>query len=109
MRLNSFLELDRGTMTTRRFASKIQAYIAYRESGGYEHRYNAHGFRVLTVAIGSERLAHLKRVAEQFGGTRWFWFGLLSELDAEDILSASVWQRAWLEGRYALIDPTQRP
>jgi len=100
-----FLELDRGTMSTKRFQAKIQAYLAYRESGEYERRYKAKTVRVLTVTLGEKRLAHLKEVTEAAGGKSWFWFGVLSQLDVEHVLSAPVWQKAGQDGFYTLVEP----
>jgi protein involved in plasmid replication-relaxation len=73
-----FLELDRGTETTGRFKTKVQAYQAYFRSGAYEKRYNARSMRVVTVTTGERRLETLKRATEEAGGKRTFWFAPLS-------------------------------
>ena len=88
------LELDRGTMTTKRFRTKVEAYMAYYRSGGYEKRYGARSLRMLTVTLSQRRLENLKAVTEEAGGTRWFWFGVLSELTPNAVFGESVWQVA---------------
>ncbi len=101
-----FLEVDRGTMTTERFRTKIAAYMAYQHSGSYERRYGTRSLRVLTVTLGEQRLTNLMRVTEQVGGKQWFWFATLSQLAAQQVLSAPVWQVAGLTGHLPLIEPT---
>lgn len=98
-----FLELDRGTMTTKRFKTKIDAYLAYYRSGGYERRYGARSLRVLTVTLGERRLESLKVVTEEAGGTVWFWFAVLPELTPDTVLEGRVWQMAGKPGREPLI------
>ncbi len=98
-----FLELDRGTMTTKRFQGKVAAYVAYYRSGEYQLRYGTQSLRILTITLGEGRLANLKRVTERVRDTDWFWFGVLSQLDAERVLSAPVWQVAGQSGYSALI------
>lgn len=93
-RTHFFLELDRGKMTTKRFQSKIEGYLAYYQTGAYQERYGARSLRVLTVALGEKRLENLKSVTEQAGGKTWFWFGVLSQLTPENVLSAPVWSVA---------------
>jgi hypothetical protein len=102
-----FLELDRGTMTLSRFKTKVQGYMAYHRSGGYEQRYGIRSIRVLTVTLGEQRLLHLKAATEQVRGLEWFWFALLGELRPEAILSAPVWWVATREERALLIKPLQ--
>lgn len=100
-----FLELDRGTMTTKRFRTKIDAYLAYYRSGGYEQRYGARSLRMLTVTLGERRLESLKVVTEEAGGTVWFWFAVLPELTPDTVLEGRVWQVAGKPGREPLITP----
>jgi hypothetical protein len=98
-----FLELDRGTMTTKRFQTKVDAFIAYYQSGGYEKRYGTRSLRVLTVTLSEARLASLKAVTEAAGGGGWFWFAVLSQLKAETVLSAPVWRVAGQDSYAQLI------
>lgn len=90
-RTHFFLELDRGTMPTKRFRGKVEAYLAYYRSGGYQRRYQAKSLRVLTVTLSRARLASLSTVTKQAGGTVWFWFGVLPELTYKNILTEPVW------------------
>lgn len=98
-----FLELDRGTMTTKRFRTKIEAYIAYLASGQYQQRFQVKSLRVLTVTLGAQRCNNLKRVTEEAGGKQWFYFATLAELSWQKILYAPVWQVAGFEGYTPLI------
>jgi len=101
------LELDRGTMTVSRFQTKVLGYIAYYRSGEYERRYGVKSIRVLTVTLSEQRLKNLKKATEAVGGLEWFWFGVLSELTSDVILSAPVWWQATHEERKSLIRSAQ--
>jgi hypothetical protein len=98
-----FLELDRGTMTTKRFRGKVEAYLEYYKSGGYEKRYGTRSLRVLTVTLSEARLSNLKAVTEEAGGGGWFWFAELSQLKAKTVLTAPVWRVAGREGQQPLV------
>jgi hypothetical protein len=93
-----FLELDRGTMTLDRFKTKVRAYMAYHESGGYEKRYGTKSLRVLTViaakSSGEKRIKNLKMASEQVGGKHRFWFATANLLIPKTILIVPVWQVA---------------
>jgi hypothetical protein len=91
-RAHCFLEVDRGTETRHRFATKILAYQAYVASGQYQRRYQTRSLRVLTVTTSPKRLAHLKATTEQVGGGRMFWFSELSALQPESVFTAAIWQ-----------------
>jgi hypothetical protein len=99
-----FLELDRGSMVTKRFKTKIEAYMEYVESGAYERKYGTRGLRVLTVALSQGRLQSLRQVTEEAGGRNRFWFAVLSELTSENIIDKPVWQVAGREGLSTLIE-----
>ncbi len=86
-----FLELDRGTMTTGRFQTKVAAYLAYYQNGQYQRRYGTQSLRVLTVTLGQRRLESLKKVTEGAAQKTMFWFGLAGQLDASHVLNAPVW------------------
>jgi hypothetical protein len=94
-----FLELDRATMPTSRFQSKIRGYIAYYENGGFVARYSPSDedarFRVLTVIAGvptgEKRLVNLKAATQQVGGANLFWFAKSQELTPETVLKHDVW------------------
>lgn len=103
------LELDRGTMPLRRFNTKVRAYVAYYESGGYEKRYQTRSLRVLTVVStsaksgGERRLRALKKATERETDKKWFWFTTLQQLTAETILHAPIWYQARNETPQPLI------
>lgn len=77
-RIHVVLEADRGTMTTKRFLTKVRGYWHYRQSGRQEERFGIKNFLVLTVTLTDERAANLcsatKALAE-LGGLRMFLFG----------------------------------
>lgn len=106
-----FLELDRATTTVRAgkwnrrdMSRKYQAYTNYIRSGRYEKRYGGHGVRVLTVVqAGARRLENLKRICEEAGGRRRFWFALAEDVSPENALDVPVWQVAGSDEPRSLI------
>jgi hypothetical protein len=108
LRTHFFLELDRGSMTQARFLTKVYAYLAYHQSGQYEKRYQAKGFRVLTVVDTprQERVQHLLNATAQVRDIgRRFWFTHLSQLTDQNILTAPIWQVAGSPDAVALLTP----
>lgn len=99
-----FLELDRGSMATKRFGQKVAAYIQYYRSGVYQQRYQTKSLRVLTVTISPTRLDNLKRVTEGVGGEQRFWFTTLDTLTTATVLRHPIWQVATLTAPQALIN-----
>jgi hypothetical protein len=89
-----FVELDRGTMTSKRFRTKILAYLAFAQNGLAEKRYGTNRFRVLTVTESVRRGENLKAATEGVEGRSRFWFGVLADLTPTHVLSAPVWQVA---------------
>jgi hypothetical protein len=89
-----FLELDRGTMSLKRFKRKVEAYLAYLDTGAYTKRYSTKSLRILTVTENMTRLAHLKRVTEQAGGRSRFWFTTRAEIQRQNALSQPLWRVA---------------
>ncbi len=89
-----FLELDRGTMTTKRFKNKILAYQAYYQTGAYEKRYGTKSLRVLTIATSHIRAANLKVATEEAEGKQRFWFTALENVSPRTILDTPIWQVA---------------
>ena len=89
-----FLELDRGTMTVKRFKSKILAYQAYYASGAYQRRYETRSLRVLTVTTSPNRAEHLKTVTEAVGGRNRYWFTTLDQVVPQTVLETPIWQVA---------------
>ncbi len=90
----TFLEVDRGTETTSRFQTKIRAYQAYVQNGGYEKSFGYKNVRVLTIAFNPKRLQNLMTVTLEAGGRERYWFGLQSELTAQSIFDRPIWQLA---------------
>lgn len=102
-----FLELDRGTMTTARFRDKVAAYVAYYRGGAYARRFNAQGFRVLTVVdgVGTGRVASLTATTATVPGRgRRFWFAHRDQVSATSVLTEAIWSVAGDPGTYALFD-----
>jgi len=62
-RTQYFLEADRGTMTVKRFLSKLKAYAAYWQEKRHETRFGIRYFRVLTVTTSAARRENLLRAA----------------------------------------------
>jgi hypothetical protein len=106
-RYRFFLELDRGTMTTKRFRTKVQAYLAYRKTAQQEKRFGSKRVGILTVIDGGERrLANLKETTERARGGRIFWFATLSALTAENIFTKPVWAVAGQQELAAMVKVT---
>ena len=105
-RLSLFLEVDLGTTPARRFAQKVQGYIAYRMTGRYQARYGQATFRVLTVTTTARRLASLKKATGKVGGRRMFWFTTFDQVTPQTVLGV-VWQVAGEEREVALLPASQ--
>ncbi|MGA9761206.1 MAG: replication-relaxation family protein [Gaiellaceae bacterium] len=71
-----FLEVDRATMTRKRFVQKIRAYRLYWRSGGFERAYEAASFRVLTSTPSERRRDSLRQAARAAGASRMFLFAV---------------------------------
>lgn len=99
-----FLELDRGTMTTKRFKTKILAYQVYYESGAYQLRFQTKSLRILTVTTSEVRLDNLKRVTEEAGARLRYWFSTLDQMQRERMLTAPIWKLATQTGLHPLVE-----
>lgn len=97
------LELDRGTMTTQRFKTKILAYQAYYQSGAYQRRYETRSLRVLTVTLSDVRANNLRKATETAGGKQRFWFTTLDQITPQTILTTPIWQVATMPDLQPLI------
>lgn len=103
-----FLELDRGTMTVARFREKVETYVTYYKSGAYTRRYEARGFRVLTVVdgVGVGRVENLVKAAGNVPAVgRRFWFAHLAQVAAADPLTEAVWRLPGQQAAEALVEP----
>lgn len=99
-----FLELDRGTMTVKRFKEKILAYQQYYATGVYQKRYQTRSLRVLTVTTSQIRADNLRLAAEELQVKQRFWFTALEQVYSHAILFDPIWQIATQTGAYSLID-----
>jgi hypothetical protein len=86
-----FLELDRGTTTSKRFRQKIVAYQTYHQTGGYERRYGAKNYRVMTVTTSEKRLQTLKAATEDVNGRDRFWFTTLQAVTEQSVFFVPIW------------------
>jgi hypothetical protein len=99
-----FLELDRGTMTVKRFKEKILAYQQYYKTGLYQERYQTRSLRILTVTTSEVRANNLKEAAEELNGKQRFWFTTLEQLQENSILFDPIWQVATQSEVRPLVD-----
>ena len=93
-RAHFFLELDRATMSNRRWKTRILAYRAYIERGKYQERYQTNSLRILTVTTTPERLANLKKTTEHAEGNNMFWFTTFPQVTPSTVLSSPIWSVA---------------
>jgi Replication-relaxation len=93
-RAHFFLELDRATMSTKRWKTRIRAYRAYADSGKYQARYKTRSLRVLTVTTTPQRLESLRQTTFQAGGGDLFWFTTIGEVTANTVLNVPIWRLA---------------
>lgn len=91
--LHAFVESDLGTVTNKRWAVRVQAYVGYRLCGAFRQRYGISSFRVLMVTTTARRLNNLLRTTEKAGGKSLFWFTTWTDLAAYSPLSA-IWSVA---------------
>ena len=103
-RAHFFIEADRATVSNKRWAQRVCAYLEYVRSGQYVRRYGAHCLRVLTVTTGVKRLANLKHTTEGAGGGPMFWFATLGDVTAEAVLHQAIWHVVGQEGVHPLLD-----
>jgi hypothetical protein len=96
-----FAEVDRSTMTNRRFAQKIRAYRLYWKSGGFAERYGASSFRVLVTAPTARRLENLRQTAAREGARKMFLFAVHADIREQGILER-IWVPATDGGPTAL-------
>lgn len=87
-----FLEVDRATMTNRRFGDKMRAYEIYVRTGRYFERYGTRSLRVLVVTTTHQRLANLKSTTEEATTMSIFWFTTIDQVEPEIILTSDIWQ-----------------
>jgi len=98
-----FLEIDRATLSNKRWRERVRAYLVYTQSGRYTERYGTRSLRVLTVTTGLKRLANLKHSTEDAGGHAMFWFTTLRDTTPDRVLGQPIWQVAGEENSACLI------
>ncbi|MCZ7538791.1 MAG: replication-relaxation family protein [Anaerolineae bacterium] len=101
------LELDMRTEHNKRFVDeKIRPGLAYIASEAYKDRFGANAGQWLVVTTGEERLANMKRHAEQVGNAaRAFYFTTFDEATSPGaFFTQPIWQRATIEEPVALFD-----
>jgi hypothetical protein len=92
-----FVELDRGTMSNKKFRQKIEAYISYYKTGAYTRRFKLRGFRLLTVIdrAGERRQKNLLQTSARVNGiAKRHWFALMDQVIENDPLTEPVWMIA---------------
>lgn len=97
-----FLELDRSTMSSKRFLTKVQNYLEFGLSGSYREQFGLNFFRVFVVTLTRERLFNLKAAVERIT-SKMFWFAIAPEV-LPDRLFGRVWHRA---GQSSLFSPLE--
>lgn len=108
-RIHIFLEADRGTMTTKRFLTKVRGYWHYWQSGTQEKRFGMKNFLVLTITLSDERAGNLcsaTKALDDVGGLRMFLFGSernYVEGQTRRILDA-VWQSPADDALHGLLE-----
>ncbi len=95
-RAHFFIEVDRSTVSNKRWMQKVRAYNAYYQTGRYRAKYGTNSLRILTVTPSEIRLANLKSSTERAGGGKMFWFTRFAEACREGILAKNTWQVAGL-------------
>jgi len=106
-----FLEADRGTMTTKRFLTKMRGYWHYWDSGRARERYGMKHFVVLTATRTEERARNLRASTMRldssvYHGVRMFLFGSMElfTLDCPERIFEAVWQSAGDNGSHSLLE-----
>lgn len=98
--LSGFVEVDRGTMSNRRFKDKVERYFKYDVSGRFAERYKGQRFRVFVLTRTIGRLVNLKQTTAQIA-QRNCWFTTLAEITKEGPLAA-IWQVVGLDEKVPL-------
>jgi len=78
--ISYFLEVDRGTMTLKRFRRKLRGYRKYCSSGKFRSKYKVEDFRVLTTAPSERRRNNLLEQAIEEGGNIRVFFAVYDEV-----------------------------
>lgn len=99
-RMYAYVEIDRGTITLKKFLQKQRGYFRWWQDRGYVDKYGERNFRVLYVTTNESRMENLIkttwRVKESNQGSGFFWFTTFNRIDPErpgNILSP-IWRTA---------------
>ncbi len=87
-----FAEVDRGTMTTRRWQDKVTVYREYMQSPKLLDQYKAQWFIQLTVTTSERRITSLAQATAELGGRRGFWFTTVDKVSPATIME-NIWLR----------------
>jgi len=101
-RAHFFVEVDRATLSGRRWRQRVRAYLAYTLGGGYTRRFRTRSLRILTVTTSDKRLTNLRRATEEAGGGSLYWFSTCDRLESADALQSPIWQVAGQSAMTAL-------
>jgi hypothetical protein len=101
-----FLEVDRGTISKKRWKNRIKAYLNFRDLA--ERHYNSQNFRVLTVTTIPSRADHLlaatDEAVEADDFMKHFWFSIQDQIDIwwPEKLLQPVWSVVGREELFSL-------
>lgn len=98
-----FLEVDMGTMSLKRFQSKILAYNAYAE---VEQQYNVVNpdFHILTLTPSTQRMKNIKLAIESITTECNFYISTLDDISDTNIFDTPVWYKVGSKKRQTLLD-----
>jgi hypothetical protein len=99
--ISFFVELDRATMTNKRWQEKVDRYLEYSASGRYEERFGMKLFRVLVVTTTPQRRSNLLSVTAE-RTDKMFWFTTLESIRDRGVLGAG-WSRSGSIGLQLLL------
>lgn len=94
-RTHFFLEVDRGTMTSKRWKTRVLAYQAYLKSDQFQTRYQTKSLiRILTITTTAKRMQTLVKATQRAQGNHQFWFTTRDQIAPESVFSSPIWRLA---------------
>ena len=108
--LHFLCEVDRSTMTTKRFLRKLSAYWYWWKEGGHRRELGINRFRVLTISISDRRKENLRKIArnadDRKQGTAMFLFACERSysLDEPETILNPIWQSPVNDTWYSILD-----
>lgn len=97
-----FLEIDRSTMSQKRFKAKVNSYLEFARSGYYQKIFGVQYFRVLIIAPSVQRMINLKKTVEE-ATNKIFWFTTLDKV-IDNNGFGPIWVRAGHYDLFQLIE-----